>query len=92
MHFIALLFQKDDKEFTVAVFSNSAPVTLNFLTLEVLQLDACELRLSHLDFCFCFDLPKLGSSAADFCQNSVHFVNKNSVSSHFWGYHFWGVT
>ena len=43
MHFIALLFQKDDKEFTVAVFSNSAPVTLNFLTLEVLQLDACEL-------------------------------------------------
>ena len=62
MHFIALLFQKDDKEFTVAVFSNSAPVTLNFLTLEVLQLDACELR----------DYPIWISVFVLICQNSGH--------------------
>ena len=28
-------------------------------------------------FCFCFDLPKLGHSTADFYQNSARFLNKS---------------
>ena len=30
----------------------------------------------YAPFCFCFDLPKLGYSTADFYQNSLRLVNK----------------